>query len=56
MAQDIESAGIKSMKQLIHNWNNAPWTARGLRFKTAVEYVALWATLIVILGLSGMWQ
>ena len=37
-------------------WNELPWTPRGLKFKHTVEFIGALIALTVVAGISGMWQ
>lgn len=37
-------------------WNNAPWTARGLKFKSAVEAVLMLAVTIALMCEPARWN
>jgi len=38
---------------MFDRWNNAPWTARGLKFKSTVETVLGSAVVILVMSVLG---
>lgn len=40
----------------LEDWDNLPWTSRGLKVKYAIEMIVMLAGLFVLAGLSGMGQ
>jgi len=38
---------------MFERWNNAPWTARGFKFKSIVETIIGIAVVILVLGFVG---
>lgn len=47
---------MNRIQQLAHNWNNAPWSARGRRFKWVVENTLILTIIIGAVLVSGAWQ
>lgn len=42
--------------KIIQAWNNAPWTPRGLKFKTAVETILALVAMFVMMCEPKGWQ
>lgn len=41
---------------MFDTWNNAPWTARGLKFKHAIEVTLTLGAFLLILGIAGRFE